>query len=78
MRDFFKFHVWILILYAKWTNYRARKASEKASRFIADMLAKDPTNPEHLAMQKQVRALIGQGRTNTAATNILMDDLKDS
>ena len=62
MHDFARSAIWLQRLLAKFANWRGRSATKKTATVFDDLVKRDPTNSQHLEMQRNAREYIGRAR----------------
>lgn len=68
---------WFLLIYAKWMNWRARRATQKALAMFEKLLRDDPDNVALQEKYHQLRRMLINNKVQKNEINDLRDRYKD-
>ena len=72
-----KLEAWFWLIVAKWTNWRARRAAERAMRLLEKLIKEHPDNTELQAKYHSLRRLMINNRVQKNSIDDSLEKLKD-
>jgi hypothetical protein len=72
-----KLQAWFLLMYAKWTNWRARRAEERVLFLFEKLIKADPNNAELQEKYHNLRRKLINNKVQKNAIDAELERLRD-
>jgi hypothetical protein len=72
-----KLQAWFWLMYAKWTNWRARRAEERALSLFEKLIKADPNNAELQEKYHNLRRMLINNKVQKNAIDADLERLRD-